>query len=191
MGHYSSAITLYQNLKTLVPCDPGVYATLGALASKTETSAAEAEANAYNQYMESYRYFPSSLTVVSWLGSYYIKSEAFEKAIPFLERAIQLQPDDLHWQLMCASCNRRTGKYQQALELLEDIHQRHPDNIECIRSLAQLCKELDNKHEDQIKYESLLRKLERERSDRGLDEEEEDEEEEDEEPLSSRFAVSF
>jgi len=57
-----------------------VLAQLGYLFTSTD------DAVAYQHYMESYRYFPANLSVVAWLGSYYVKSEAFEKAIPFFER---------------------------------------------------------------------------------------------------------
>lgn len=37
----------------------------------------------------------------------------------------------MKWQLMIASCYRRSGNYQQALETYKKIHKRFPDNIEC------------------------------------------------------------
>jgi len=34
---------------------------------------------------------------------------------------------------MIASCHRRSGNYQQALESYKHIHKRFPDNIECLK----------------------------------------------------------
>lgn len=41
------------------------------------------------------------------------------------------RPAQVKWQLMIASCYRRSGNYQQALETYKKIHKRFPDNIEC------------------------------------------------------------
>lgn len=54
-----------------------------------------------------------------------------EKAIGYFERAALMQPSEVKWQLMSASCHRRIGNYHQALQAYKDIHARFPDNIEC------------------------------------------------------------
>ena len=41
------------------------------------------------------------------------------------------RPGQVKWQLMIASCYRRSGNYQQALETYKKIHKRFPDNVEC------------------------------------------------------------
>jgi intraflagellar transport protein 88 len=33
---------------------------------------------------------------------------------------------------MIASCHRRSGNYQQALETYKHIHRKFPDNVECL-----------------------------------------------------------
>jgi hypothetical protein len=43
----------------------------------------------------------------------------------------RLQPSEVKWKLMVASCHRRMAAYNKALELYEEIHAAHPDNIEC------------------------------------------------------------
>jgi outer membrane protein assembly factor BamD (BamD/ComL family) len=42
-----------------------------------------------------------------------------------------MQPNEVKWQLMAASCHRRSGNYHQALQAYKDIHSRFPENIEC------------------------------------------------------------
>jgi len=83
-----------------------------------------------------------SLDVISWLGVWYVKSEMYEKAIHFFERAAQIQPKEVKWRLMVTSCYRRMGNYQRALELYEKVHQEHPENAECLRYLVAICKDL-------------------------------------------------
>lgn len=41
------------------------------------------------------------------------------------------RPNEIKWQLMMASCLRRSGNYQKAFEMYRQIHARFPENIEC------------------------------------------------------------
>lgn len=59
---------------------------------------------------------------------------------------------------MVASCYRRMGAYQQALKLYEDIHKSHPNDVECVRYLITICKEMKLKYDH---YAVHLRKLEK------------------------------
>lgn len=44
---------------------------------------------------------------------------------------------------MIAASHRRAGNYQQAFTSYQDIHNRFPDNIDCLKLLIRLCSELD------------------------------------------------
>lgn len=44
---------------------------------------------------------------------------------------ILFRPGEVKWQLMVASCYRRSGNYQRALETYRAIHRKFPDNMEC------------------------------------------------------------
>merc|ERR1739843_39272 len=79
---------------------------------------------------------------IAELGVWYVKSEMYEKAIHFFERAAQIQPKEVKWRLMVTSCYRRMGNYQRALELYEKVHQEHPENAECLGYLVAICKDL-------------------------------------------------
>jgi intraflagellar transport protein 88 len=109
-----------------VPSDPGCLARLGQIFHKDED-----ETQAFHYHSESYRYFPVNLEVISWLGVWFVKSELYEKAIEFFERASEIQPQEAKWKLMVASCHRRMMNYGKALEVYEWIHTQHPDNLEC------------------------------------------------------------
>merc|ERR1712084_211189 len=89
---------------------------------------------------------------------YYVKQEMYESAIPFFARAAQIEPVEVKWRLMVASCYRRMGAYPQALKLYEDIHRSHPNDIECVRYLITICKEMKLPYDN---YAATLRKLER------------------------------
>ena len=86
---------------------------------------------------------------------WYVKSELYEKAIGFFERASQIQPDEVKWRLMVTSCYRRMHNYPKALELYESIHAEHPENLECLRYLVAICKGSGPKSE-YLEYVLLL-----------------------------------
>ncbi|KAG7390050.1 hypothetical protein PHYPSEUDO_009012 [Phytophthora pseudosyringae] len=133
--------------------DPGVLARLGQIFNKDDD-----ETQAFHYHLESYRYFPINLDVISWLGVWYVKSELYEKAIQFFERASQIQPNEVKWRLMVTSCYRRMGAYQKAMLLYEQIHQDYPENLECLRYLVAICKDLGQRCDG---FQAKLAKLER------------------------------
>jgi intraflagellar transport protein 88 len=135
------------------PTDPGVLARLANLFNK-----AGDETQAFHYHLEAYRYWPVDMNVITWLGIYYVKQEMYEAAIPFFSRASQIEPNEVKWRLMVASCYRRMGAYPQALKLYEDIHHSHPNDIECVRYLITICKEMKQNYDH---YANHLRKLER------------------------------
>ncbi len=53
-----------------------------------------------------------------------------------------MQPQDPKWQLMVASCYRRSGNYHRALETYKMIHRRFPTNIEALKFLVKLCSDM-------------------------------------------------
>jgi intraflagellar transport protein 88 len=61
----------------------------------------------------------------------YVKCELYERAAGFFGRAAELQPGDVKWRLMVASCQRRAGALGAALETYAGVHAEHPDNLEC------------------------------------------------------------
>jgi len=135
------------------PTDPGVLARLANLFNQ-----AGDETQAFHYHLESYRYWPVDMNVITWLGIYYVKQEMYEAAIPFFSRASQIEPAEVKWRLMVASCYRRMGAYPAALKLYEEIHHSHPNDIECVRYLITICKEMKQKYDH---YANHLRKLER------------------------------
>ena len=83
----------------------------------------------------------------------------FEKAILFFERAAQIQTKKVKWQLMIASCYRRMNLFNDALKVYEEIHEEHSDNIDCLRGLVQIRKELGMPYQQ---YSEKLMVLDRE-----------------------------
>lgn len=149
------AIKWFKILNARVPTDPNVLARIGNIYLKEED-----ETQAFHYHQESYRYYPVNMNVISWLGAYFVKNEMYEKAVGYFERAAQIQPQEVKWKLMVASCHRRSGDYALAFEIYRVIHIDFPDNIECLRYLVHICDDLGKK--DQVhEYVAKLRKAER------------------------------
>eukprot|EP00762_Andalucia_godoyi_P000571 ANDGO_05212.mRNA.1 UDP-N-acetylglucosamine--peptide N-acetylglucosaminyltransferase len=148
------ALEMYTKLISRVPTDANVLARIGGLYARQGD-----ESRAYHYHLESYRYLPVSMDVISWLGAYFVKSEVYEKAMAFFERASEIQPHEVKWKLMVASCLRRIGSYQPAKKLYEDIHKQHPENAECLRYLVHICNDLGLKDEA-IEYHNALSRVE-------------------------------
>ena len=76
---------------------------------------------------------------------HHAKQDMFEKAIQYFERASQIQPKEVKWQLMIASCYRRMNLFNEALKVYEEIYDENPDNIDCLRGLVSIRRELGMK----------------------------------------------
>jgi len=116
LGNMEAAQKYSALLVTRTPTDSGALARLGQLYARMSTSGgggkgggpgqARYEEQVYQYTSEAYRVFPVNLEVISWLGVWYVKSEMYEKAISFFQRASELQPNQVKWKLMMASCLR-------------------------------------------------------------------------------------
>ena len=107
---------------------------------------------------QSYRMFPANIEVIEWMGAYYLDTQFPDKAVNYFEKAALLEPDNIKWQHLMASCQRRSGNFQKALELYKQIHRKFPTNVECLKFLVQLCRDLRMPEEKD--YARKLKKLE-------------------------------
>lgn len=152
----TQACEWYGSLLSLVPNDAGIYSILGSLFEKDND-----KSQAFQNFAESYRLNPSSLDTISWMGAYYVESQFCEKAIEYFQRAAVVQPSDVKWRLMVASCYRRVGNYQQAMDTYKAIHNQFPENIECLRFLVRLCTDMGLSEVQE--YAARLKKAEKAR----------------------------
>ncbi|WAR06937.1 IFT88-like protein [Mya arenaria] len=144
----------FMQLIGVVPTDCSVLSRMGEIYDNDGD-----KSQAFQYYYDSYRYFPSHIPVIEWLGAYYIDSKFCEKAIHYFERASIVQPNQVKWHLMIASCHRRSGNYQQALETYKFIHRKFPDNVECLKFLVRICSDLGLKEAQE--YATKLKKAEK------------------------------
>jgi intraflagellar transport protein 88 len=147
------AAKTYEMLLSKAPGDPNLCSRLGLVYEKLED-----DSTACHWHTEAHRYSPVNLNVISWLGVWYVKREMYEQAIDFFSRAAAVQPGEVKWQLMVTSCYRRLGNYNTALELYQEIHEKHPENVEALQYLEALCRDLGRPHDE---YSRKLEKLRR------------------------------
>ncbi|XP_043360210.1 intraflagellar transport protein 88 homolog isoform X3 [Dermochelys coriacea] len=150
----NQAIEWLMQLISVVPTDSYALSKLGELYDNEGD-----KSQAFQYYYESYRYFPSNIEVIEWLGAYYIDTQFCEKAIQYFERAALIQPTQVKWQLMVASCYRRSGNYQKSLDTYKEIHRKFPDNVECLRFLVRLCTDMGLKEVQE--YVTKLKRVEK------------------------------
>ena len=131
------ALKWYNILITKVPSDSEILAKMGYLYQQEQD-----EFQAVHFYQESYRYNPANINVISCLGMHHAKNDAFEKAIVYFERAQQIQIKENKWSLMIASCYRRMNLFNEALKVYETIYEQAPDNLDCLRGLVTIRKEM-------------------------------------------------
>lgn len=136
------ALKWYNILVARVPSDPGVLQRLGLLSNCVED-----KSHALHCHIESYRQHPVNLEVASWLGVWYVKSEMYNEAIHFFERASEVESSEVKWHLMISSCYRRMGSLYLALESYQSVHACYPQNVECLRYLIAICKDLKHPYE--------------------------------------------
>uniref|UniRef100_A0A915PX99 Uncharacterized protein n=1 Tax=Setaria digitata TaxID=48799 RepID=A0A915PX99_9BILA len=133
----AQAIELYSQANSLAPTDPAILSKLASI-----YDAEGDKSQAFQCHYDSYRYFPSNISTIEWLGAYYVDAQYPEKAATYFEKASIMEPNEIKWQLMVASCLRRSGNYQKAFELYRQIHGLFPENIECLKFLVRICSDL-------------------------------------------------
>lgn len=88
----------------------------------------------YYNLFQSYRYYPSNLEVLDWLGAYFVEMKVPEKAVDYFEQASLMQPSEPKWLMLIGSCYRRAGNFQLALQTYKDVLNKFPDNTDCMQS---------------------------------------------------------
>lgn len=160
MGDRADALTLFNTLHSRVPSDAKVLARIGTLYTMEGD---EREARSF--FKASFDAYPVSMDVISWLGVWHVKAGAYDKdeygeAIDYFERAAEIEPTELKWKLMVASCWRRMDKLDRALAIYKAVHRADPDNVECLRYLCTITHDTGDLREYE-EYAALFRKAER------------------------------
>nr|CDS33816.2 intraflagellar transport protein 88 [Hymenolepis microstoma] len=138
IGNFEQSHDSFIQLQGLVPSDAFLLQYCG---ESFERIGDKSQAMPY--YYDSFKYYPCNIDVIEWLAAYYVESQLYEKSITFIQQAVLMQPNEIKWQLMIASCYRKSDNLQQALEVYKKIHNKFPDSIECLQFLVRLQSDMD------------------------------------------------
>ena len=156
MGDISAALEWYHQLLGIVQSDAGVLKKVGELyEAKGERQ------QAFHYHLESYRLYPSDVSIVNWIGSHYIELQIAEKAISFFEKAVLNNPNDSYFLLRVAGSYRKINS-QKSMQLFQQIHDKFPENIDCLRALIHLTNS-QGMHELHDIYVDKLEKIEKQK----------------------------
>ncbi len=109
-----------------LPTDPGVLSRLGQLLLRTDD-----QSQCFHYHLESFRCYPSNIDVIGWLAIWFVKHEMFEKSVHFFQRASKIQPKEVKWKVMIATCYRKMGRLRKAFASYQMILRDYPENVEC------------------------------------------------------------
>lgn len=156
MGDVSAALEWYHQLLGIAQSDAGVLKKVGELyEAKGERQ------QAFHYHLESYRLYPSDVSIVNWIGSHFIELQIAEKAISFFEKAVLNNPNDSYFLLRVAGSYRKINS-QKSLQMFQQIHEKFPDNIDCLRALIHLTHS-QGMNELHDAYADKLEKLEKQK----------------------------
>lgn len=156
MGDISASLEWYHQLLGIVQSDAGVLKKVGELyEAKGERQ------QAFHYHLESYRLYPSDVSIVNWIGSHYIELQIAEKAISFFEKAVLNNPNDSYFLLRVAGSYRKINS-QKSMMLFQQIHDKFPENVDCLRALIHLTNS-QGMHELHDIYVDKLDKIEKQK----------------------------
>ncbi|CAH1961917.1 unnamed protein product [Acanthoscelides obtectus] len=154
LGDGDAAVDAFHRLLGLTSSDAAALKKLGELCDRLGD-----RRQAHHWHSESFRFYPADLSVIDWLGSYYIEMQVVEKALVYFEKAAIMQPNEPRWNMMVAACHRRSGNMHKALTLYQEIHKQFPENVECLKFLVRLCTDLGMREAQD--YIAELKRLEK------------------------------
>merc|ERR1712147_202016 len=71
-----------------------------------------------------------------------------------------IEPHQVKWHLMHASCLRKIGSFHQALDKYRETHEQFPESKEVLQYLVRLCSDM-NMDKELKDYTTKLRRLEK------------------------------
>jgi len=103
---------------------------------------------------------PADIAVVDWLSGYLMNDKHVpDRAIIFYDHGRKLQPSDPKWGMAIGACHRKTGNYNQAVEVYQKLNKEFPENVQVLQQLVKLTQDIGSK--DFQVYTEELKKLEK------------------------------
>ncbi|KAL7531684.1 hypothetical protein ACHAXR_004171 [Thalassiosira sp. AJA248-18] len=91
-GRSHDAMKWFNVLAARVPSDPANLTRLGQLYAE-----AKDESQGLHYQLESFRHYPIDLDIISWIGTWFVQQEMYEKSCYFFQQAALVQPKEIKW----------------------------------------------------------------------------------------------
>ena len=112
----------------------------------------------FQHYSDSYKLCKVNINIISWLGIWFINNSLYESAIAVFKDAALIQPLQIKWRLMIASCLRRMRSFHKAIAICKHILDtdaaRKDAEIakKCLQYLVVICKQIGDPEMDKHQH---------------------------------------
>lgn len=160
LGEHAAAIKWFKVLHSVVPSDAVLLAEIANLYKQSDV---EDDQSVFQHYSDSYKLCKVNLNIISWLGIWFINNSLYESAIAVFKDAARIQPGQVKWRLMIASCFRRMRSFQKAIAIYKhildtDAGKKDPEIAQkCLQYLVVICKQIGDPEMD--RYQRALDEL--------------------------------
>jgi len=156
LNEHSAAIKWFKVLHSVVPCDAVLLAEIASLYKQSDV---EDDQSVFQHYSDSYKVCKVNLNIISWLGIWFINNSLYESAIAVFRDAARIQPTQIKWRLMIASCFRRMRSFQKAIAIYRNILETEAGKDaeiaqKCLQYLVVICKQIGDPEMD--RYQRAL-----------------------------------
>ncbi|KAK9803202.1 hypothetical protein WJX73_002787 [Symbiochloris irregularis] len=135
-GKLLEAANQLEALCLMVPRDAGVLSCLASLHARLGS-----QADALRCFQEAHDIDHGNREALEWLAAHHLKFASYGQAEGCYRHLERLDSGQPQWAVMVAACLHAQGLNQEALEQYRKVHEANPDNQDCLRQLAGLCRE--------------------------------------------------
>ena len=175
-----AAIEWFKTVQGVLPSDCSLLVDLANLyregpgrGDKAGPADADPDTLVFHQFLDCYTVYKANLSVLSWLGVWYINHSLYDHAVAVFHVAAQLNPKHTPWRLMIASCRRRQNSFDAAIRIYQhlldeaDTRSAHLDadhgghaaadlTTKCLQYLAAITAQIDHPQATHYRHRLLL-----------------------------------
>lgn len=94
-------------------------------------------AEAFDLFKHCHALDSTNANVLSELSGFYNVLQEKNKALSYLQKAVEKDPNNYYYNMMLASLNREMDQKEQAIDIYKSILETHPDKIDVFMALAE------------------------------------------------------
>lgn len=94
-------------------------------------------AEAFDLFKHCHALDSTNANVLSELSGFYNVLQEKNKALSYLQKAVEKDPNNYYYNMMLASLNREMDQKEEAIDIYKNILEAHPDKIDVFMALAE------------------------------------------------------